>query len=797
MAIRRTIQGIFALTALAMSSSAQAADWQSFGPEPIAGGDTGRIISVAAHPSKAEELYVGSASGGVWKKVEGKWIPISNKLPAASIGALAIDPQKPETIYAGSGEPTYSTHAFYGLGMYKSTDAGKTWKVIGKKTFAGRTFGRILVHPKRSETLFAATLRAGTPKKHPMSEGPVGLFRSDDAGKSWSKVPGLPDTMCSDVEFSPDNPDTMYATMASYGSKAGVYKSTDGGKSWKRIGKNKIASTGKFRIAVSKANPKKLWLVTAKSKVFRSDDAGASWNSISVSGLRVQGWYDIDIAADPKDENAAYVAGVNLFRTTNNGARWSRITPPHVDLQVLDFDADGKLLCGGDGGIHRSGNKGSRWEVIGKGISNIQIYAGMSTHPTNENFFIGGLQDNGTVLRDKDSLAWDHVLGGDGGYTAVHPDSPEIVFAEIYGAGALYKSSSGGRSLRKSSSGISSGDRTAFFAPLLFHPKDSGIMYYATQRLYTSTDGGRNWKAISGDVTGGKGAMRSLAISPANPKYMYAETTGDLVVVSSDGGKTFKTSLKDSPGYPRVARALSAAPWGDGKVAFKGVGAFDTDQVIVTKDGGQTWSGHDGDLPNVPVNAVEAFQVEGESAKLVLAASDQGVFLNCDLDGHWRRVGKLLPNVPVHDIRYDKFHKRIVAGTFGRGAWTHPEADAAFFRKLCMETESPDPSQDSQDSEGSASGGGEGSASGGSESDSGKTGGESGGDSGKGKASEENSDQSGKGDGSSDSGKGDGASGDEDGEGSGKKGCSVGSAQGAGELLFLFGLLGWLRRRSS
>jgi hypothetical protein len=299
-----------------------------------------------------------------------------------------------------------------------------------------------------------------------------------------------------------------------------------------------------------------------------------------------------------------------------------------------------------------------------------QLYSGISIHPTNRAFLLGGFQDNGSHLSTAKGM-WKSVQGGDGGYTAMHPAAPDVLFCTVYDAGSLYRSLNGGATaFSKASTGITTTDRTAFYQVTVFHPTDPMTVFTATHRVYKSTNQGSNWTAISGDLSGGDPyAIRALAISPTNPQILWAATNDHKVLVSSDGGVTF-TQKTDAQGWRRVTRELSVPPWDD-QTAFVAVPRFGMDQVKMTKDLGATWKAIDGDLPDIPVNTVDTAWVQ--SRKAIFIGTDRGAYFSCNEGQHWELMGTTLPNVVVNDIRYDPNFKRVVASSMGRGVWEMDE----------------------------------------------------------------------------------------------------------------------------
>ncbi|MGI9012829.1 MAG: WD40/YVTN/BNR-like repeat-containing protein [Phycisphaerales bacterium] len=679
---------------------AQAQQWQEFGPAPISNVSySGRVSAIAASQKDANLIFIGAADGGVWRTTDGgvNWVPLTDHMPTTSIGALALHPTNEDIIYAGTGEANYANHSRYGLGLYKSTDGGDTWQQLAESTFAGRCFSKLIIDPQQPNVMYASITRAGgfpelaAAKMHPDAQGLIGVFKSTDSGVSWQHLSnGLPNLSATDLALDPANTSNLYAAIGRIFGHAdnGIYKSTNGGASWTRLS-NGLPTTnvGRTTVAIAPSDPQRLYAMfvnpasptgggASTKGAFRSDDGGASWTAIPLGSIQASyGWYLSVISVKPDDPNTAIFGGLSLRRTTDAGSSFATITPPHVDLHALAWDAAGRLIAGDDGGVHRSPNIGSTWGDLNDTLGTIQFYAGLSTHPTNPDIVFGGTQDNGSNRRTDNSPLWQHVFGGDGGWTQLDQQNPQRVFVESQGTGNLYVSTNGGSSFSGSSGGISGGDRNCFLPPYLINPLDSSRMLYATQRIYRSTNGGSSWSAISADLSNGSGAIRAIAQSPTDPNVVYAATNDGNVAVSFDEGQTFTQVLSNQPGWPRVTRELWVSATDPMRVYLAGA-AFGVDQVRRSDDAGQTWTSLDGNLPDVPVNVIaENHLVAGQ----IFAGSDSGLYFTNDDGQTWELYGSGLPRAVIIDIRIDYQFGRILVGTQGRGSW------AALLRPLPAE----------------------------------------------------------------------------------------------------------------
>ncbi|MFT7671092.1 MAG: photosystem II stability/assembly factor-like uncharacterized protein [Planctomycetota bacterium] len=689
-----------ALLALACASSLSSAQtivsqaspqaWKNFGPAPISGGNTGRISAIAASTTNANRIYVAGADGGVWRTDTGgsSWKPLTDKMPTQAVGALALDPNNHDVIFVGTGEANYANHSRSGLGIYKSVDAGETWQQHAESVFGGRSFSRLLIHPNNNQVLYGAVTRAGgfpelaAAKGHPGATGNLGIFKSTDGGVNWTHLSGgLPNLSATDLCMDPTAPDTLYAAIGRiFGSNQnGIYKSTNGGTSWNKLsGGLPNSGIGRISLGIAPSQPQRVYaLLTNPSSStganastlggFRTDDGGSSWTSSSPGNIQASyGWYLSTVLVHPTNPSQVYMGGFSLARSTNSGSGWSTVTPPHVDLHALAWDANGNLLAGDDGGLHKSTNGGNFWTALNDGLGIIQLYAGFSTHPSDPHTVLGGFQDNGTNLRNSSGTTWFAVFGGDGGWTQIDQQNPLRMFVEFQGTGNLYRSSNGGTSFDWVGGGVDSGDRNCFLPPFLISAQDSSRMLYATHRVYRSTNSGSSWNAISGDLTSGNGAIRSLAQAPSDSQIVWAATTDGRVLRSQNGGSNFTLIESGHPGWPRVTRELTIHPDDPSTVYLAGA-AFGVEQVRRTQDGGGLWTSLDGDLPDVPVNVIDVLPTEG--IDVLFAGTDAGLYVSYSDGQHWRPYGKGLPKAVVVDIKIDGPRKRILVATQGRGVW--------------------------------------------------------------------------------------------------------------------------------
>jgi photosystem II stability/assembly factor-like uncharacterized protein len=672
-------------------------NWQELGPAPISNGNTGRVSAIGVSAQNANLYYIGGADGGVWKTEDGgnTWTPLTDHMPTTAIGAIAVDPDNDQTVYAGTGEGNFANHSRYGLGLYKTADGGQNWQHLAADVFGGRCFSRLLIDPSNTSVLYASITHAGGlpsfdfniagARNHGGARLALGVWKSEDGGQTWQQLTNnLPgDLSATDLAMHPSNPSIIFAAIGHiFGdTRNGIYKSIDGGGNWTKLGGGlPVDGVGRIALTTTEANPGRLYANIVKAceadggegrtlGIYRSDDGGGSWALTYSGGIHsTYGWYLNVIIAHPNDAGLIFTGGLYIHRSSDGGGTWANVgNAIHVDFHALAYDAEGRLLAGCDGGVFRTANQGNSWTGLNNGLGIIQFYAGMSLDPDNPGTIYAGTQDNGTLKRTgTDKSSWSHILGGDGGCTAVNPDNPATVLAEYQGTGTIFKSNDYGMNFSRVNSGIDFRDSTCFVAPFSFDPNQSGTVYYATQRLYKSTSSGGNWQVLSSDLTGGGGAaIRGFAVAPSNSFTMYAGTNDGLVLVSFDGGASWDVSLTEVPGWPRIMRQFAIDSI-DHLTAYLAVSSFGTDQVRVTRDGGQNWESLDNNLADIPVNTIAQ---DPRNTQHIYIGTDAGVYRSTNGGGSWQRFGEGLPNCPVNDMKIDAVNSHLIVATQGRGMW--------------------------------------------------------------------------------------------------------------------------------
>ena len=702
MSARARLLPLFALAAIPFAGASSAQQWQALGPAPIGSGDfagfTGRVADLALSRHDPDLYFAAAASGGVWRSTDGgaSWTPLTDALPTTALGAIALDPRDEGILYAGSGEANYAYHSLYGAGIYRTGDGGQTFRVLAQGRFAGLAFSELAVAP--SGAVWAGVSRAGGTasgfegaRRHPRRTAPTGLFHSTNGGKGWTLVRrGLPPLPVSDVDIDPRDPRRIFVTASDvFGDRRnGVYLSTNGGGSFREVLGAGGSSLGRIAVAIAPSDPDFVYAIASRPAgrettggftpvgditlaLFASTDGGGTWTSTYPGNfLGDQGVYDIAIAVAPDDPRVVFLGGVQVVRTRDGGATFANVTPPHVDLHDLEFDAAGRLLASGDGGVFRSEDFGDSWETLNQGLGTVQYYGGLAVSPLDPELVLVGSQDNGTHLRRPDGT-WVEVLGGDGGWCDVRPEDPDTFVVQFQGAGNVFRSEDGGLSFEELGGAVDLGDRTAFQGPLLFGPDSSlgQVLYYGTQRVLVS-EGGSPFAPLSPDLTSGAPwAIRSLAVSPSDPDTIYATTSDGRVVTTADGGASWSRVRSGIAGWPRIMRQVAVDP-GDPAVAAVVDGGFGGARVLLTRNRGRAWTEVGRRLPDLPIFAVAIAHVAGR--RQLLVGTDRGVYASGDDGKRWARYGAGLPNAPVHDVVVDAAHGRVVVATLGRGVWSSP-----------------------------------------------------------------------------------------------------------------------------
>ena len=689
-------------------STYQEMRWRMIGPPR-----GGRTRAACGVPSQPNVFYMGAVNGGVWKSDDfGRtWNPLFDGQPTQSVGAIAVAPSNPNTIYVGSGEGLARPDLSVGDGVYKSTDAGKTWTHLGLRNSQG--IPAIAVDPRNPNRVFAAALG------HPYGANEErGIYLSTDGGQNWQKVLSKDANVGgSDVQIDPSNPETVYASLWEVrlgpwedgnqysGTGGGVFKSTDGGKTWRALANGLPKGIIQVDIAIAASQPSRLYASVATNGpsvgIYRSDDAGENWTRITTDArpaLRIGGG-DLPVPrVDPKNPDVVYSATIVTMRSTDGGKTWTSLrgAPGGDDYQNLWINPNfpNIILLVSDQGALVSVNSGETWS------SWYNQPTGQLYHAATTNSFpylvCGGQQDSGSVCvssRGNDGeitfREWHPVGIIEYGYAAPDPLNPDIV----YGAGR--------REVSKFS--ISTGqfqnvtpvpaaeptvraDRTQ---PILFSPVDPHMLYTTTNFLYKTTDGGQTWQTISPDLAREHGAIPAslgdkaakdpnadkirgvvyaLAPSFKNVNTIWAGTDDGLLWITRDGGAHWKNSTPPEITPWSKVTQLAASHFDD-ETAYASVSRFRIDDlhpyIYRTRDGGKTWRLITGGMPdNAPVDTVREDPVR---KGLLFAGTETSVWVSFDDGDHWQSLQLNLPHTSMRDLWIHG--EDLIVATHGRSFW--------------------------------------------------------------------------------------------------------------------------------
>jgi photosystem II stability/assembly factor-like uncharacterized protein len=679
---------------------------------------SGRIGDIAVHPKNPKIYYVAAASGGVWKTENAgtTWTPIFDSEKSFSIGAITLDPNDPLVVWVGTGENNSQRSVSYGDGVYKSLDAGKTWKNVGLST--SEHIAKIVIDPRDSDTVYVA------------SQGPLwnaggerGLFKTVDGGKTWKAVLEVSEnTGVTDVVMDPRDPDVLVAasyqrrrhvwTLIDGGPESAVYKTTDGGESWRKVTNGlPKGDVGRIGLARSPAAPDVLYAIVEASRgeggFFRSVDGGENWEK---RGDYVSGspQYYQEILADPENVSRVYSMDVWMMVTEDGGKTFSRVGEAykHVDNHALWIDPEDTdhLLAGCDGGVYESFDRGAAWDYkanlpitqfyrvsVDNAAPFYNVYGG-----TQDNFSLGG-PSRTTSAHGILNSDWFVTRGGDGFETVVDPEDPNILYAQSQHGGLV-------RFDRKSGEGIfiqpqpgagEEGLRWNWDSPLMVSPHSPTRLYFAANRLYRSDDRGNSWRPVSPDLTAGidrnqlevmgkvwsvdavakntstsiYGNIVSLSESPLKEGLLYVGTDDGLIQVTEDSGAVWnRTELpREVPERTYVSRVEASSHDVDTLYA-----AFDNHKMGDFKpylyrsvDRGASWSSIATGLPaNGPVYVVVE---DPERPNLLFAGTEFGLFFTSDGGKLWTQLKGGLPPIAVRDLAIQARETDLVLGTFGRG----------------------------------------------------------------------------------------------------------------------------------
>lgn len=650
--------------------------WQPVGPANIGG----RMTSAVCHPTQPDRLWAGAAGGGVWFSPDaGKtWQPLWHDQPTLNIGALALDPQQPDTIYCGTGEANLSADSHPGVGVYRSLNAGQSWQLLAAADAVGlpRRIGTLAVDPFNPQHLLAGGVG------HLLSDA-SGLFASTDGGVTWARVPFIGSNFyrAHDVQFHPAKQGVIYATITTLGIKNGIWRSKDGGATWKQLTQGLPSSDeiGRTTLALAPSHADVLYALIGQEDpvlgVFRSSDAGDTWTSIGGTHFEDerQMSYNNTIVVHPQNENWVLCGGVDLHRTRDGGAHWEQVTQwdaergtstyAHADHHALlmPAGAPGRVYDLNDGGLDFSADGGTKWENRSNGLATNMFYD-LDVAQSDGKMMAGGAQDNGTLATlDGQANTYFELTGGDGGWVVIDPQD----------AGHLFSSSQRMRIFRfRSSDGWAEvtppetpGARP-WMAFLALDSQNRKTLFTGSHRVWRTNDHGDTWNPVSFALDGS--TITALEVARADRTRIYAGTENGGFFRSVNSGDAWSNNLASTVLPGRTITRVESRP-NNADIVYATVANFGNRHVFRSADGGLNWTDVDrGDLPDAPFHAIV---VPAAHPTRVYAAGDAGVFVSDDEGAHWANLTRNLPTVMVVDLVYHEADRTLTCATYGRSFW--------------------------------------------------------------------------------------------------------------------------------
>jgi photosystem II stability/assembly factor-like uncharacterized protein len=703
----------------------KALEFREIGPAVMGG----RVDDIAVVESNPDIVYVGTASGGLWKTTNGgiTWSPLFDDQPVSTIGDVTVAPSDPSIVWVGTGESNNRQSSSWGNGVYKSTDGGKTWQHMGLDNT--RHIGRIAISKHDPDVVYVAA--AGSlwgPSKD------RGVYKTADGGKTWTNVLFInEDTGVNDIAMDLDSPGTLIAaayqrrrTVFGFnggGPHSGLYKTTDGGATWKKLEKGlpwdpekepedaeAAKQIGAIGVNFFRGNSNIVYAIIehANGGVFRSEDQGQSWTKMSDTNPRAS--YYSDIRIDPNNDLRLWVFGAQMYVSEDGGKtfRTNVVQRVHGDWHAMWVDPrdSDHMIAGSDGGIHFSRDRGRTWDFVNN-IALGQFYE-IDVDMSKPYRVCGGLQDNNTwcgpsATTENRGIAnseWFTIGGGDGFYARFDPTDPQTIYAESQDGNLLRRNlrTHEARFIRPPAP---EGERYRFQwnSPLVVSVHDPRTIYYGGNHLFQSTDRGDGWTRISPDLTNGQDrdklpimgrapdkytlsrndgvqawpAITSISESPLSRDLLYAGTDDGNLQVTRDRGKTWKNVADRVKGVPKgtyVSRVVASRfNEGTAYAAFDGHRNNDFGiYIYMTTDFGETWRPIKNGLPDNG-GVVNVIREHHRNPKLLFAGTEYGLFFSNDQGTRWQKVKLNLPTVPVDDIAVHPRENDLVLGTHGRSIW--------------------------------------------------------------------------------------------------------------------------------
>ena len=676
----------------------------------------GRVTSVVGVPGDPSVYYIGAAGGGVFKSVDGglTWKAIFEHESTASIGAIALAPSNANFVWVGTGEGNVRNDLLDGHGVYFSPDAGRSWKFMGLAET--QHISAIAVDPSDPNTVFVGAMgHAWAPNAD------RGVFKTTDGGKTWKKVLFVNDTTgVSDLALDAGNPKVIFAGMWQFrrypwnlvdgGPGSGLYRSTDGGDTWEKLTKGlPEGPLGRIAVAVAPSNPDHVYALIAAKKgmLWQSADMGDTWTPVSDNhALDVRAFYFSRMLVAPQDDNKVFFMSFNLMQS-DDGGKTAHVADRgvHSDHHALWIDPKdpNRMIQGGDGGVFLSMDSAKTWRFLdGMPIEQLYQVAADSRSPYN---VCGGLQDNSAWCGPSSDLshnnvpgsAWYTTAGGDGEYSVPAPSDPNVVYSDSQNGSIsrLDLKTHLSDSIRPVVEGVEEVKpadlkyRFNWTTPIAVSRSNSNEVFLGGNALFKSIDGGKNWTAISGDLTrndkskqeipGGpvnhdiSGAetydtILSITLAATDPNVIWVGTDDGYVQVTRDGGKTWKNvTPHGAPEWARVYQ-VGVSPFDAGAAYVSFDGRMIDDQhpyIYRTSDYGANWQKITQGLPDdADVNVVRE---DPNQKGFLVAGTDTGLYYSANNGENWKQIKANFPTVPVWDVKFVKKDHDLVLATHGRG----------------------------------------------------------------------------------------------------------------------------------
>ncbi|PYU73284.1 MAG: sialidase [Acidobacteria bacterium] len=702
---------------------------------------SGRVAAIAAVKEDGRlTVYIGAASGGVWKSSNGgtTFKPVFDKEAAQSIGAITIDPQAPKTIWAGTGEAWTRNSASIGTGIYKSTDGGDSWTNMGLQN--SERIAKIIVDPKNSSTVYACV-----PGKLWSDSEDRGVYKTTDGGKGWSKIlkGANLSTGCSMISMNPQDPNVIFAGMWDFRRKgwtfrsggenptapsgSGFFQTTDGGSTWNELDEKSAKGLpakpwGRVAVTIAPAKPNVVYAMieSTRSALFRSEDGGKTWEERDRSNWMVwRPFYFANLIVDPKNENKVYKPDLTLIVSEDGGRSFSVIgNGAHGDFHDVWVNPDNSdhVIAGDDGGVWYSYDGGNTWWK-GNNLPISQFYH-VSADNADPYHVFGGLQDNSVWIGDSQypggitNGRWENIFGGDGFWVFPDPADANYVYAESQGGeiGRVNRFTLEARLIKPQPNYGEGKLRFNWNTPIHMSPNEKGTIYIGAQFLFRSRDHGQSWDRISPDLTtndpqkqkqeesGGvtvdnsyaemHTTIYSISESPRDGQTIWVGTDDGNLQLTRDGAKSWTNVVGNIPNLPKA----SWVSWVEASLYDAGTAYATFDRhtfgdmgphVFKTTDYGKTWT------PIVVADSgvrgyAHVIKEDSLVPNLLFLGTEFGLWISLDSGKHWAQYkGHEFPNVAVRDIVVHPRESDLVVATHGRGIWVVD--DITTLRKLTPE----------------------------------------------------------------------------------------------------------------